>query len=293
MASATSRRRPRESSIVASAPLLDNATFTRLPVFESRSSFLRGSSRSFVSTTHRTTTSSTTVDASSILVEHHTIHVAHSCLLVPVAVAFWWYWTKRAARRVLRRIRRRIPDHACDGGPTTTVDHGDDFANIGHCGSDDATFQSEYTARGMPFGTTPTDLFTTWEDVMKHETQDHSVRFVRWIKGKNSKRKRRMQAASLQSLRRQQQTPLEQSNSEQTLAAAATPILSFGSGDDNESLSTMGSSPHTTTAWQCIHNSSVESCILQQQVLHPHVTDDSEEKDSSFDTLSASNRDVQ
>ena len=29
------------------------------------------------------------------------VQVSHSCLLVPVAVAFWWYWLRRAASRVV------------------------------------------------------------------------------------------------------------------------------------------------------------------------------------------------
>jgi hypothetical protein len=38
----------------------------------------------------------------------HAKHVAvdHGCLLIPAAVAFWWFWTKSAAARAYRKTRR-------------------------------------------------------------------------------------------------------------------------------------------------------------------------------------------
>jgi hypothetical protein len=30
--------------------------------------------------------------------------ISHNCLLIPVVVAFWWYWTKRKASNVVSRL---------------------------------------------------------------------------------------------------------------------------------------------------------------------------------------------
>jgi hypothetical protein len=30
--------------------------------------------------------------------------ISHNCLLIPVVVAFWWYWTKRKASHVVSRL---------------------------------------------------------------------------------------------------------------------------------------------------------------------------------------------
>lgn len=185
------------------------------------------------------------------------IHIAHGCLLIPVAVAFWWYWTKKQARRVMRRITR----HSDPCGPSV------DLPQVHSVSSQDET--TDRTAEEVPpYAASANDKFTSWEDVRDHETEDHSVRFVRWIKGKNSKARRRMEAVSRFTLRRQQQ---QQGN--KSTSAAATPILSMcSSGDDTTSLSTIDTVPHRA-AWQCIHDTGVEICILQKtrEPMHAHT----------------------
>jgi hypothetical protein len=37
-------------------------------------------------------------------------HVSHGCLLIPVFVAAWWYWTRKAYRRMVSRLITHQPE---------------------------------------------------------------------------------------------------------------------------------------------------------------------------------------
>jgi hypothetical protein len=263
------------------------------------------------------------------------IYVAHSCLLIPVVVAVWWFWTKRAAKRVLRKLTM-LPEEPCGPSsysmnmsasgvscsPAMHNDHAEQDNNMHHhynysnYGCAD-TFVSDHADTTTPAtssaaahahmngqhqqqqqqhqqqyfekDTTDDDKFNTWEDVLENETSDPSVRFVRWIKGKNYKAKRRMEAVSRFSLRRRNHqhqhhngsapasagsglgpegdgldktTPILQGNSNSILQVASS------SGDDATiSLSTAESvsikPAKQRSAWQCIQDTGVEICAIQ------------------------------
>lgn len=74
--------------------------------------------------------------------------ISYNCLLVPVVVAFWWYWTRKTARKVVSRL------FVTSGNETCHNDESNGF---------------EY------------DEFSSWNEVTDQE-QDTSVRLVRWIK---------------------------------------------------------------------------------------------------------------
>jgi hypothetical protein len=256
------------------------------------------------------------------------IYVAHSCLLIPVVVAVWWYWTKRAAKRVLRKLTMLPETEAC--GPSMnddTSEHDNHYSNYG-CTDQYDTFDSDYHATNTSTTATSSaathanrngqeyqeqqhqqqqrqqqharpsfeednnnDKFNTWEDVLENETSDPSVRFVRWIKGKNHKAKRRMAAVSRFSLRRRSHPHLNNNSNNASAGSGlglgggggepegdglekTTPILQGASSIcDTTSLSSVesGVSVVTTTpatakersTWQCIQDTGVEICAIE------------------------------
>jgi hypothetical protein len=149
--------------------------------------------------------------------------------------------------------------------------------------------QTHHTAANSFEENNDNDKFNTWEDVLENETSDPSVRFVRWIKGKNHKAKRRMEAVSRFSLRRRNHThPHNNASAGSGLGLGVgvggggepvgdglektTPILQGASSlCDTTSVSTADSVSVTTTpatakqrsAWQCIQDTSVEICSIE------------------------------
>jgi hypothetical protein len=260
------------------------------------------------------------------------IYVAHSCLLIPVVVAAWWYWTKRTAKRVLRKLTM-LPAEPC--GPSSysmnmgascndvpgvspaahdhlnhseegnqnhfnysnysSTNHHDNFdsniADTTATATSSAAAQHQHQQRVHHTASfengTDDDTFNTWEDVLENETSDPSVRFVRWIKGKNYKAKRRMEAVSRFSLRRRSQ----QHQFHGSASAPGSSASGFGDGglgpegdgldkttpmlqEASNSLLTEASSGSTIesisikpakqrSAWQCIQDTGVEICSIQ------------------------------
>ncbi len=51
------------------------------------------------------------------------IIVSYNCLLLPVAVVFWWYWTRRKARQVVSRLLVKFDgEHETEGTSTFDAD---------------------------------------------------------------------------------------------------------------------------------------------------------------------------
>jgi hypothetical protein len=262
------------------------------------------------------------------------IYVAHSCLLIPVVVAVWWFWTKRAAKRVLRKLTM-LPQEPCgpmgagmaaaancNGGVPgvspavhnhNEQDNSNNHFNYRNYGSpnhetfdgniaDTATssaaahahmnrqqqqhqHQQVHQTASFERDANDDDKFNTWEDVLENETSDPSVRFVRWIKGKNHKAKRRMEAVSRFSLRRRNHQK-QQSNTSGSGSAGGGPASGLGpEGDGLDKTTTIlqgasnsllaGASSGSTaesvriepakqrSAWQCIQDTGVEICAIQ------------------------------
>jgi hypothetical protein len=318
MSTKMTRRRPRESS---EEPILP--TPTTLPMHESdnydndddawqsriipkHGSFLRGPQRRHTQNqnhTHNTLFISISAPQQPPSTDNN-IFLAHGCLLVPVAVAVWWYWTKRAAKRVYRRLTTSIDfdssmnqcapsmnvnrnmrpfcvpsvlsnEEAINNNENSNNENSnnennnnennnnnnENNNNIGNINDDTETTNFDEGS----------DKFNTWEDVLENETQDPSLRFVRWIKGKNYKAKRRMEAVSRYSLRRRNGSNasnfgdgdgLEDYNSN---SCKTTPMLPVSSSDENASSDAASASIPTTSprsTWQCIQDTGVEICSV-------------------------------
>jgi hypothetical protein len=270
------------------------------------------------------------------------IYVAHSCLLIPVVVAAWWFWTKRAAKRVLRKLTM-LPQEPCGPssysmnmgagmaaancnggvpGVSPTVHNHSEEGNQNHFNYSNYSSTNQHDSFDSNIAdTTATatssaaaqyqqshqqhqvhqmasferdanddDQFYTWEDVLENETSDPSVRFVRWIKGKNYKAKRRMEAVSRFSLRRRNQQYQHSLNNASPSAAGSgvgsglgrdggpegdgldkkTPILQgasngllqgASSGSTAESVSIKPAKQRS--AWQCIQDTGAEICAIE------------------------------
>jgi hypothetical protein len=69
------------------------------------------------------------------------IFVSQGCLLIPVFIAAWWYYTKYACRALVRGLLRNRPENTCDD---------DDAVKQNNCSSshfasmEDAYFQAHW-----------------------------------------------------------------------------------------------------------------------------------------------------
>jgi hypothetical protein len=82
--------------------------------------------------------------------------ITQSCIILPLAIAYWWFRTKRAAVNIARGLLPAAAT-ACQ---------------------DDVSFDDE------------ANEYTTWEEVIQQEQRDPSLRFVRWIKGRSSRQQK-------------------------------------------------------------------------------------------------------
>jgi len=134
------------------------------------------------------------------------VEIRQGCLLLPVAVAFWFYWTKRAARRMWKRGRARLrqqqkrrrqssvgasclaplPDSPTAAATEAALDVDD--------GGDETSSEEEEDEED------DNSAFRTWAEVVLD--RDPSVRFARWITGAGSSATARMRAATERILRR-------------------------------------------------------------------------------------------
>ena len=168
--------------------------------------------------------------------------IAYNCLLIPVGLAFWWYWTKKAARNALREV---LPPSETASNPAQ---------------EDYQCYQPEmgYDGEGNFVTSTPQiDQFHSWEDVVQQKSKDQSIRFVRWIKGKRAKRRQRLSS---------KRAKRNVGSSSELEASRIAPMLSY----EEDSVSTGTSdSPfpghQRILHWQCIEDmTGFELCELQQ-----------------------------
>ena len=141
--------------------------------------------------------------------------IAYNCLLIPVILVVWWYWTKRAAHGVAKGF---LPGHF---HPTSEY-FGSVDNTTGCCDSDRIDEASSYTTLeiggNMSKPTTETnsgggtpchhpphddaldsdphpailseqDGFETWDDILQNSLQDDSHDYVKWIGGNAWKQK--------------------------------------------------------------------------------------------------------
>jgi hypothetical protein len=179
--------------------------------------------------------------------------IAHGCLLIPMGIMFWWYWTKRAAHGVLRRLLL-----APASGTTNTTIPTDSY----HCHGGVASHLHESSSNFIgPTEAPEADQFQSWEEVAEQEHQDPSLRFVRWIKGKNHSSRKRLRAMSKRALKRAEADGLRK--------RSEMPILMdtfYDLNDDDDSIVTFSSGSSFGEArshWQCIEDSTgFEMCEL-------------------------------
>lgn len=157
--------------------------------------------------------------------------VAYGCVFIPVILVVWWMWTKRAAKRVVRTLltyREGCGDTGSESEGGTEVD------------------EAEY--------------FQSWDDVMEQQQNsgDHSLRFVRWIKGKNHRKRTRMNAITRQILG-SKRPPKLRSQQRRFRPDLGSPIL-----DTSQNAATNiheSGFPESVMSWQCIDDfSGVELC---------------------------------
>lgn len=129
------------------------------------------------------------------------ITTMYSCLLIPVAVGIWWYWTKRAARCVMRGLltcrpcRNRTRGSSSDHGDTLNSYLGrgrDEAHGIGQGEMDENSIYSDCNHRNRGELRDDDDFcsstaYSNWQDAVRNaERRDPFVRFIRWILGKDS-----------------------------------------------------------------------------------------------------------
>jgi hypothetical protein len=172
--------------------------------------------------------------------------IAHSCLLIPVGLVFWWYWTKRTARRLLRGMLPHSTTTACGSVPEDYQCHHPE----GEDDNPNSTFACSATSPRS-------DQFQSWEDVVDQEPQDRKLRFVRWFKGKHYTARSRLKVISNQTIRHASSGKWQKDYHTREGGVNSVPILSEDEAEIKEetssisSVSTLGKLP---VHWQCIED---------------------------------------
>ena len=218
-----------------------------------------------------------------------TPQIAQGCLLLPVGLAFWWYWTKRMARRVVRHL---LPSSSSTNTANTTTrkdgcsatiscsDGGQHFANddsdsiyVSASDSRDRHHQHQHQhyhhheeEKGCSgsFSSQSFDHFESWEDVViEQDGHSNHLRLVQWIKGRNHfGTTRRMRAISKQTLHRREKRnrtnapPSNVGDVDNFLRQRSMPMLSTSdsSSEDNRRINCEGSGTTPQHDWQCIED---------------------------------------
>lgn len=160
---------------------------------------------------------------------------AHGCLLIPFAFGFWWYWTKRTARRMVSGLLTYT------GNPEFKRS-----SSVAEPTENDMYRRSEWNKSDeLSSPTSDADMFYSWDDVIDQESpDDNTLRFVRWFKSNETKvssARRRVHAATLNNLRR---------------GPSVDPVLSMSqSSEDTDTFhATFSNASKQASAltWQCI-----------------------------------------
>lgn len=222
-------------------------------------------------------------DAGELVVEHDTIpssdarttttyfdyasqppiEIRQGCVLIPIVLAVWWYWTRRAAKRAVRLL---ISD-GCFGVPE--AEEGTDNSAFASRSSD---LEQEGDENRVPVETNY-DKFGTWEDVMAQESYS-SNRLVKWItSSKRRKAKRRMRAVTMSVMNHRAETnnttttPIHNDfDSAESSLPTCEGLLAVDDAVD-DALSNSGCSH-----WECIDDTVIEVSEpkgLAETVSHP------------------------
>ena len=200
------------------------------------------------------------VDSSFIIygsAEPPEIRIAHGCLLIPAVFVFWWYWTQRAARRTMRGLLTRA-------GANNTHDEKGEDESVGVVATD-------------------RDVFNSWDEVVEHDRQDKSVTFVRWIKGRKGRERRRLKQVTRRTL-------AERDHAVSNLSTASSPVVSLA----DENVSAMSgnfffddSSSVRSVHWECIRDmGDIEMCTPTERV----GSGSSDALEASIDEILANSR---
>lgn len=202
------------------------------------------------STRHMATLLMPTEQASNIIADSHTeLNVAYGCLFVPVVFAAWWYWTRRGARKFVRKLMLTTSNMRSPSCDSAAIDNS----------------MADDTSHAPPTRASSSDQFRSWNDVVEQESPDMSVRFVRWIKGNHSASgKRQMNAVSKRTLRQRMQRNLPSQQQDDK----ALPILSqVLSGGEDSCLSDSYSNARSV-AWEYIQDvSAIEICATTSDLI--------------------------
>jgi len=166
------------------------------------------------------------------------IRIAHGCLLIPAIFVFWWYWTKRAARRAMRGLLTNA------GANHTKDETAEDDGPIGAASAD-------------------TDVFNSWDEVIEHDRQDKSLNFVQWFNGRRGRERRRLEAVTRRTLaERERSTAIVPVSSPHNVSLADNDSLSASSGDFVFDDSSSVRSVH----WECIEDmGGIEMCTPMER----------------------------
>jgi hypothetical protein len=223
------------------------------------------------------------------LTQHESpVVVGHGCLLIPVAVLIWWYWTKRTVQRVVRRLVTNHGHHATCSGPSPEADN--------HATADDGA-RDEYSS--FQRGNDETDPFYSWEDVMHQEESEgngsgtnssSATRFVRWFKGRgsrNARARRRVHAATLHTLRCGGGTTQVAFQEADEHNPRQQPMLSQSDSSESETSMihrvfwTNVGGPASQYTWQCIQNTTVEVELCALEISHSSSSLDTTKESTS------------
>ncbi|KAG7338873.1 hypothetical protein IV203_028838 [Nitzschia inconspicua] len=104
-----------------------------------------------------------------------TIFVSQACLIIPVFIAAWWYYTKHACRNFVRGLLKNGPEEHCRD------DDGADTGSVGHFTQMEETFfQTSWRDGGTSGSCEKMDGVTS--------ASSPSNRFVKWINRRNVRR---------------------------------------------------------------------------------------------------------
>ena len=106
------------------------------------------------------------------------IEVRQGCMFIPIFIAVWWFWTRRAARRAMRLI---ISGDSCLGEEDLASEQSE-MGGVEH-------FENHVS------GETHRDQYLSWDDVVAQQSQSNHL--VKWFtSNKRREAKRRMRAVT-------------------------------------------------------------------------------------------------
>jgi hypothetical protein len=171
------------------------------------------------------------------------VEVKQGCVFLPIFVAVWWYWTRRAARKAMRLL---VAGESCQG-EEQDLDISSDEQSVNE------SFESDMVRRpgddhGIPVESNR-DKFGTWDDVIAQENS--SPHLVKWITSGQREAKRRMKIVTKTMMNRSSEPSKPSIHSDYENMENLTECDGVLSADDV--FSTSG-----CTQWECIDDSAVE-----------------------------------